>query len=148
MKAWAPQGIEIAPASDFGGLRGPDPSPASIFSKISSFRKSGCMHQGCLDAYNFLDSQRPDAIATANESPHTGGHDNLDSFSNSIVFGHGNQTQRSKTPGLYDHRSWSNRPCRRYYSTVQPLYESCEMKRGRRKALKSRQRAILVDLDA
>ena len=30
---------------------------------------------------------------------------------------------------------------------VQPLYESCEMKRGRCKALKSRQRAILVDLE-
>ena len=30
----APQGIEIAPASDFGRFRLPNPSPASIFSKI------------------------------------------------------------------------------------------------------------------
>ena len=31
---------------------------------------------------------------------------------------------------------------------VQPLYESCEMERGHRKALKLRQRAILVDSEA
>ena len=103
---------------------------------------------GCLVKYNFLDSQRPDVIVTANESPHTGGHDDLDSCSNNIVPGHENQAQSSKTYGSYDHLSSSNRPCRRYYSSVQPLYESCEWKRGRRKALKSRQRAILVNLEA
>ena len=37
MKRGAPQGIEIAPASDFGEFRGLNPSPASTFPKISSF---------------------------------------------------------------------------------------------------------------
>ena len=37
---------------------------------------------GCLATYNFLDSQRPDVIGTADEAPHTGGRDDLDSFSN------------------------------------------------------------------
>ena len=38
MKCGAPQGIEIAPASDLGGFRGLNPSPASTFPKISKFR--------------------------------------------------------------------------------------------------------------
>ena len=62
-------------------------------------------------------------IVTANDSPHNGGHDDLLSFSNNIVFGRENEDQSSKTYGLYDRHSSSNCPCRRYYSTVQPLYE-------------------------
>ena len=34
--------------------------------------------------YNFLDSQRPDAIVTAYEAPHAGGWFDLDSFSNKV----------------------------------------------------------------
>ena len=74
MKRGAPQGIEIAPASDFG----------------LSFRNFRVHAPSCLDAYNVLDSQRQDVIATAYEAPHTGGHDKPDSFSNNIVFGHEN----------------------------------------------------------
>ena len=39
---------------------------------------------GCLATYNFLDSQRPDVIGTADEAPHTGGRNDLDSFSNKV----------------------------------------------------------------
>ena len=39
---------------------------------------------GCLATYNFLDSQRPDVIGTADEAPHTGGRDDLDRFSNKV----------------------------------------------------------------
>ena len=148
MKRGAPQGIEIAPASDFGGFRGHIPSPASIFSKIWQFQKFPGNAPSCLVRYNFLDSQRPEVIGRADEAPHTGGQNDPGDFSDNIIFGHENEGQRSKTHGLYDHLSSSNCPCRRYYSTVQPLYESCEMSVVRRKALKSRQRAILVILNA
>ena len=46
------KGIEIAPASDFGRFRRPNPSPASIFSKNSTFRHHGCMHQGCWSVHS------------------------------------------------------------------------------------------------
>ena len=110
MKRGAPQGIEIAPASDFAGFGRPNPSPASIFSKILSFRNCRVHAPSCLDTYNFLDSQRPEVIGRADEASHPGGRDNLDSFSNNIVFGHENEGQRSKTHRLYDHLSSSNCP--------------------------------------
>ena len=62
----APQGIEIAPASDFGWFRGSNPSPASIFSKIWAFWHFECMHQSSLCTYNFLNSQRLAVILAEN----------------------------------------------------------------------------------
>ena len=66
MKRGAPQGIEIAPASDFGGFRGPNPSPASIFSKTWAFRKFSVPCNFATVPYNFLDSQRPAVILAEN----------------------------------------------------------------------------------
>ena len=131
MNRGAPQGIEIAPARDFGEFRGVNPSPAPTFPKKIVISKISGSCTRCLCRHNFLDSQRPDVIGTAFESQHTGGHDVLDSFSNNIIFGHENEGQSSKTYGLYDRLSSSNSPCRRYYSTVQPLHESHVMTRGR-----------------
>ena len=131
MRAAAPQGIEIAPASDFGGFKWHIPSPASIFPKIWQFPKFPVHAPSCLVRHNFLDSHRPEVIGRAHETPHTGGQNDPGDFSNNIVSGHENEGQRLKTYRLYDRRSSSNCPCRRYYSTVQPLYESCGLKRGR-----------------
>ena len=63
----APQGIEIAPANEFHKFRGPNPSPASIFCKISWFSKFPVHGPGCLVPYNFFASQRPAVILSENE---------------------------------------------------------------------------------
>ena len=131
MKRVAPQGIEIAPASDFCGFRGLNHSPASIFSKILSFRNVRVQTPDAWLRITFL-IRNAQTSQSQQTIPHTPADIiNLTVFSNNIVSGHENQAQSSKIYGLYGRNSWSNRPCRRYYSTVQPLYESHGMKRGR-----------------
>ena len=51
-----------------------------------------------MDAYNVLDSKRPDVIATAYEAAHTGGHDNSNIFSDNIVSGHETKVKVRKRP--------------------------------------------------
>ena len=67
MKAWAPQGIEIAPASDFGEFKRLNPSPASIFPNGFVISKISGPWTRPMVTYNFLDSQRPAVILSENE---------------------------------------------------------------------------------
>ena len=59
--------MKFAPAKKIRDFGCPNPSPASIFSKISSFRNFGVMHQPCLATYNFFVSQRLAVILSENQ---------------------------------------------------------------------------------
>jgi hypothetical protein len=63
----APQGIEIAPASEFRDFRRLNPSPTSIYWKISWFSKFPVHGTGAMAPYNFFVSQRPAVILSENE---------------------------------------------------------------------------------
>ena len=56
------EAMKFAPAKKIRDFGWPNPSPASIFWKISSFRNFGVMHHRWLATYNFLDLQRPAVI--------------------------------------------------------------------------------------
>ena len=63
----APQGIEIAPASEFHDFRG-SKLPASVtFSENFSIFKIRPHDGGCVSSYNFFASQRPAVILSEND---------------------------------------------------------------------------------
>ena len=140
MKAGAPQGLEIAPAIDVGRFRSLDPPPGT-FPKMLSFQKFP-VHAP------ILDSQRPDVIVTTNDSPHTGGHDVSDSCFPimSLSVTKINVKVRKSTD--------CTTACRGAIAPTSDIALRCNHSTshvnesaGRRTALKSRQRAILVNLE-
>ena len=147
MKAGAPQGIEIAPANDFGEFRRPNPSPASIFSKISTFRHHGCMHQGCRLMSSSRCGPRRALIL---------GEDQAMMVSDDLILRdfHLRPVCESQTPEKKRNVIIDANAVRRAISPVPVLLfgvttlrVTCNTTWARRKALKSRQRAILVDLE-
>ena len=61
------EAMKFAPAKKIHDFLCPNPSPASIFSKISSFRDSGAMHNPGVGTYNFFVSQRLAVILSENK---------------------------------------------------------------------------------
>ena len=55
----------------------------------------------------------------------------MQNFSEYIIYGHENDGQNSKAPGLNDHNSWNKCPCRRYYSSGATTLRVMWMIRGR-----------------
>ena len=143
----APQGIEIAPASDFARFRGPNPSPASIFSKISTFRHHGCMRQSCL----FVHSSRcgPRRALILGEDQARPGRSCLilkDFHLRRLVESQKPENiENVPSPQAAFVEQFPLVPVLLFGATA--LRITCNDTWARRKALKSRQRAILVDLD-
>ena len=130
MKRGAPQGIEIAPASDFRGFRGPNPSPASIFSKNSTFRHHGCMRQGCLSVRSSSCGPRRALILGEDQARPSRSCLILKDF-------HLRRLREGQKPENIENVPSTQAPfveqfaLSRYYSSVQPLYESHVMICGR-----------------
>ena len=64
---------------------------------------------GCLDSNNFCFAT-PGRDTFWKWNSCTGRPNAFQTFSEYIIYGHENHCQSSKTPGLYNHCSWSNRP--------------------------------------
>ena len=62
----------------------PEPLTSANFSENFDISKCSGSCTRCLATYNFLDFQRPEVIGRADEASHSGGCDNLDSFSNKV----------------------------------------------------------------
>ena len=62
----------------------PEPLTSANFSENFVISKCSGSCTGCLVRYNFLDSQRPEAIGRAYEASHTGGCFDFKSFSNNV----------------------------------------------------------------
>ena len=61
------EAMKFAPAKKIRDLGRPNPSPASIFSKFSSFRNFGAMHHPSVGTYNLFVSQRLAVILSENK---------------------------------------------------------------------------------
>ena len=125
----APQGIEIAPASDFCGFKEPIPSPASIFSKILLFRNLGSGNK----VAEFIHSSgcRPRRALIF-------GEDQAITHRSCLILRdvHLRRLCESYTPENIENvpsaqaDSIQRFPVSRYYSSVQPFYESRGIMRG------------------
>ena len=144
----APQGIEKAPANEFHEFRSLNPSAASIFFENLVISKFPVHEPGCLCTYNFLVSQRLTAILAG---------DLLEARADQTIF----KIFRIHHLRSRRFRSKFENPLivRPPFVESLPLYtilfygvtilrimwdEACE----RRKALKSRQRANFMNLEA
>ena len=143
----APQGIEIAPASDFGRFRGLKPSPASIFSKISTFRHHGCMHQGCPPMSSSRCGPRRALILGEDQAITHWSYLILKDFHlKALVREPEAREHRKRTIGASRFRR-AIRPVPVLLFGVTIVRVTCNNTWARRKALKSRQRAIFVYLE-
>ena len=106
------------------------PSPTSIIWNFSWFSKFPAHVTGWLVPYNCLvRNAQPWYFKKWNSN--TRGHNDLQKFSEYTIYGHEKHGENSKAPGLNDHNSLNKCPWRRYYSSVQPPYESWKVKRRR-----------------
>ena len=146
MKRERATSIEIAPANDFHEFRGPKPSPASIFSKIWSFRKFGSMYNSSRLIRNSRCGQRR-ALISRQDQAMTYWSCLIYSDFNSGACAMAGRPRTSKTHHRRKPLSSNNYPSPgitlRCNHSTSHLNETW----ARRKALKSRQRAIFIDLE-
>ena len=144
----APQGIEIAPANEFHEFKSLDPSAASIFCENLVIPQFPVHGPGCLDSYNFLVSQRLTVILA---------RDLLGARADQTISKLVTNTRFTVTKIMVKVRKHTDRTTafRRAIAPADDITLRCnhstnhvKSSLGRRKALKSRQRAILVNLDA